>query len=210
MDVERLHDRGHGELPAVAPVPPRDDRHARVRDSVRVRVRDIFGGELRHHVRGGLRGPPPGNDFRVLLYNVEYYSRNELEFELTARCSASAPCPRPKGAAAGDCSGEGACGAATQADGVVVDHLATTGVCACDAGFGDFGCDKTLRRLEDGVSVSVQLGSGEWSYFDFEVTAPAAYGADPSVAMLVDLRRAAVRDGATLGPSMKVGGAGLL
>ena len=26
--------------------------------------------------------PPPGNDFRVLLYNVEYYSRNELEFEL--------------------------------------------------------------------------------------------------------------------------------
>ena len=135
--------------------------------------------------------PPPGNDFRVLLYNVEYYSRNELEFELTARCSASAPCPRPKGAAAGDCSGEGACGAATQADGVAVDHLATTGVCACDAGFGDFGCDKTLRRLEDGVSVSVQLGSGEWSYFDFEVTAPAAYGADPSIAMLVDLRRAA-------------------
>ena len=61
-----------------------------------------------------------------------------------------------------------------RADGVVVDHLATTGVCACDAGFGDFGCDKTLRRLEGGVSVSVQLGSGEWSYFDFEVTAPAA------------------------------------
>ena len=106
VDVERLHDRGHGELPAVAPVPPRDDRHARVRDSVRVRVRDIFGGELRHHVRGGLRGPPgerlprPPVQRRVLL-------PQQLEFS-SPRGVPRPPLPAPEGRRGGDCSGEGA------------------------------------------------------------------------------------------------------
>lgn len=46
--------------------------------------------------------------------------------------------------------------------------------CSCDAGTGDFGCQRDVPLLQNDGVTSAQVAPGEWSYFQIEVSKQAS------------------------------------
>eukprot|EP00740_Mantoniella_antarctica_P009749 CAMPEP_0181386778 /NCGR_PEP_ID=MMETSP1106-20121128/23335_1 /TAXON_ID=81844 /ORGANISM="Mantoniella antarctica, Strain SL-175" /LENGTH=921 /DNA_ID=CAMNT_0023507049 /DNA_START=232 /DNA_END=2997 /DNA_ORIENTATION=+ len=161
--------------------------------------------------------PKRDADYKVGIYNVELWMSNRIDYMVVATCldEGTPPCPRPmliappprapavsnastmSPSVAGMCGGDGRtqgangkCNAAKDASGNT-DFDAALGVCACDPGFGDVGCDKILTPLVNGVSRSGAIAVGEWSYYDFDVLLPTGVGSNTLVTMLVELERIA-------------------
>jgi len=135
-------------------------------------------------------GPKRVLPYKILVMNVDRWFKLQLQYDVKATCFAknAPPCPRP-GSLDGDvCGGEGSCINATLDNGVY-DADATTGVCTCNAGFGDVGCNEKLAPLSSGTVATGTTGIGDWSYYEFEVVLPQQYDATAKVAMLAELRR---------------------
>ena len=99
----------------------------------------------------------------VSLQNLDAWTSGLLDFQIRATCAQHPMCPAPildTQTAPVACSGNGAC----QAD----------GSCACDTGFGDVGCSAKTPPLTPGVEERHTLSSGDWMYWDLEVTQDAA------------------------------------
>ena len=136
--------------------------------------------------------------FKVAVKNVRDWVQESLSFEVRASCveydaedatSDVPPCPRPT-ASAGECGGKGTCGLAPGFTSGVVNRLKlTSGVCACDKGWGDAGCDQALLELEaNAPPVAVTVPVGEWAYYFLDVE-DVTHGDDPNVAVLVEMTR---------------------
>ena len=122
--------------------------------------------------------------------NVDRWFKLQLQYDVKATCFAknAPPCPRP-GSLDGDvCGGQGTCINATLDNGAY-DADATTGVCTCNAGYGDVGCNEKLAPLSSGTPATGTTGIGDWSYYEFDVVLPQQYDASTKVAMLAELRR---------------------
>lgn len=139
---------------------------------------------------GDCDGPKRALPYKILVVNVDRWFKLRLRYDVKATCFAknAPPCPRP-GSLDGDvCGGQGTCINATLDDGTY-DADATTGVCTCNAGYGDVGCNERLALLSSGTPATGTTGIGDWSYYEFEVVLPQQYDATAKVAMLAELRR---------------------
>lgn len=139
---------------------------------------------------GDCDGPKRALPYKILVMNVDRWFKLRLQYDVKATCFAknAPPCPRP-GSLDGDvCGGQGTCINATLDNGAY-DADATTGVCTCNAGYGDVGCNERLALLSSGTPATGTTGIGDWSYYEFEVVLPQQYDATAKVAMLAELRR---------------------
>ena len=139
---------------------------------------------------GDCDGPKRVLPYKILVMNVDRWFKLRLQYDVKATCFAknAPPCPRP-GSLDGDvCGGQGTCINATLDNGAY-DADATTGVCTCNAGYGDVGCNERLALLSSGTPATGTTGIGDWSYYEFEVVLPQQYDATAKVAMLAELRR---------------------
>ena len=139
---------------------------------------------------GDCDGPKRVLPYKILVMNVDRWFKLRLQYDVKATCFAknAPPCPRP-GSLDGDvCGGQGTCINATLDNGAY-DADATTGVCTCNAGYGDVGCNERLALLSSGTPATGTTGIGDWSYYEFEVVLPQHYDATAKVAILAELRR---------------------
>ena len=144
--------------------------------------------------------PTRNEPFIVGVKNVRDWVQEELKFEVRATCvvynatdvdNDTPPCPRPLGADAGECGGRGTCGDPSGFTSGTVDRVSyASGVCTCNDGWGDSGCDQALTQLVPGVETTVAIPVGEWRYFYLDVL-DATHGSDPNVAILVEMERTA-------------------
>ena len=138
---------------------------------------------------GNCAGPKRALPYKILVMNVDRWFKLRLQYDVKATCFTknAPPCPRP-GSLDGDvCGGQGTCINATLDNGAY--DADATGVCTCNAGYGDVGCNEKLAPLSSGTPATGTTGIGDWSYYEFEVVLPQQYDASAKVAMLAELRR---------------------
>ncbi|KAL6757925.1 hypothetical protein V8C86DRAFT_1605236 [Haematococcus lacustris] len=115
-------------------------------------------------------------------------------YRIRATCvpASAIPCPRPN-PANGPCNNSTATNTGTciQAD----PQDPTSQVCRCAEGYGNYGCDLRVVRMNNGETQSlVQLPSAAWAYFTITVP-PLPQGIMTSQTLLVELFRNAAQGG---------------
>ena len=100
------------------------------------------------------------------LQNLDAWTRGPLQYQVRASCSQQQACPAPSlGVPSSSgrppaCSGNGACGG--------------EGACACNAGWGDVGCDAAAPPLVPDAPEAHTLASNGWMYWEVVLEADAA------------------------------------
>ncbi|KAG2423831.1 hypothetical protein HXX76_014991 [Chlamydomonas incerta] len=144
----------------------------------------------------------------VTVGNMDMDPRNALlRYRVRVSClppAAAAPCPAPLWSQP-PCSGRGACSLPPKG---LTDLPELNGVCKCDDGWGDFGCQTSAPALANGGTAGAVVQPGSWAFWQLRVPLPEGASMPGNPALLVELNRGGVGGAPGTGLTGSGGGGG--